>query len=450
VAPVLEAPKSAPRAPAVHEPAVGSPAVHSIERGRAISHALVRWYLESRRDLPWRRTRDPYAIWVSETMLQQTRVDVVVPYYERFLARFPTASALAAAPIDDVLGLWAGLGYYRRARQLHAAALAVVRDHAGRLPADETALRALPGIGRYTAGAILSIAFERPAAIVDGNVARVLSRLFALRGGPGESRWEKRLWALAGALVPADDPSSFNQGLMELGATVCTPHSPRCGDCPLARFCRARAAGRAEAYPPPKRRAPVVRVERWAIVLERSDDGARLVRRRGDDERNAGFWELPEIAAPDADVTDGGARTPRAHWARELRAAGIAARAIDAIEEIGAVRHSILSQAIRVRVFSARATGGTGAARSTRAMSDGWRWVTSAELAALPHTSISRKALAEIERVRREGHQLGFDLVPRGRADVRAAVGAATPRAPAAAPAPARTAARGGSTNKRR
>ncbi len=212
----------------------------------------MRWFRAGHRDLPWRRTREPYRVWVSEIMLQQTRVEVVVPYYERFVARFPTPHALADAPLDDVLAAWSGLGYYRRARQLHAAAALVVREHAGDLPADDEALRALPGIGRYTAGAIRSIAFGHAAPIVDGNVARVLSRLFALAGGPGDAAWEKRLWTLAAALVPAADPSAFNQGLMELGATVCTPRAPRCDACPLARFCKAHAAGREEAFPPAK------------------------------------------------------------------------------------------------------------------------------------------------------------------------------------------------------
>jgi A/G-specific adenine glycosylase len=241
---------SAPAAPPAH--------------ARALSGALVRWVRRDHRDLPWRLGRDPYAIWVSEIMLQQTRVEVVVPYYERFLERFPDVEALAAAPLDDVLRAWAGLGYYRRARQLHAAAAIVARDHHGRLPADEAALRALPGIGRYTAGAIRSIAFGEPAPIVDGNVARVLSRLFALPGGPGDSVWERRLWTLAGQLVPATDPSAFNQGLMELGATVCTPRSPRCAACPLARHCRALAEGRPEAYPPPRPRPKLVSVARPA------------------------------------------------------------------------------------------------------------------------------------------------------------------------------------------
>jgi A/G-specific adenine glycosylase len=332
------------------------------ERGRALAGALVRWFRAGHRDLPWRRTREPYRVWISEIMLQQTRVEVVVPYYERFVARFPTPHALADAPLDDVLAAWSGLGYYRRARQLHAAAALVVREHAGELPAEDEALRALPGIGRYTAGAIRSIAFGHAAPIVDGNVARVLSRLFALAGGPGDAAWEKRLWTLATALVPAADPSAFNQGLMELGATVCTPRAPRCEACPLARFCRAHAAGREEAYPPAKKRARPEKVERWVLLAVRPRDGAVWMRRRGDDEHNAGQWEAP-LVAPDAAGEPAGTR------------------------ELGTLRHSILAADYRIRVFH------SAAGRAPRDAGPGrWR----APDADGPVTTITRKALALI------------------------------------------------------
>ncbi len=335
------------------------------ERGRALAGALVRWFRAGHRDLPWRRTREPYRVWISEIMLQQTRVDVVIPYYERFVARFPTPHALAMAPLDDVLATWAGLGYYRRARQLQAAATLVVRDHGGTLPADDEALRALPGIGRYTAGAIRSIAFGHAAPIVDGNVARVLSRLFALPGGPGEAAWEKRLWTLAEALVPAADPSAFNQGLMELGATVCTPRAPRCESCPLARFCKAHAQRREEEYPPVKKRAKIERVERWVLLAVRPRDGAVWMRRRGDDEHNAGQWEAPLVAPAEGDTgPPAGAR------------------------ELGTVRHAILATDYRVRVFllaRERAPRGVGAGR--------WR----APDAEGPVTTMTRKALGLLE-----------------------------------------------------
>jgi A/G-specific adenine glycosylase len=256
-----------------------------------------------------------------------------------------------------VLHAWSGLGYYRRARQLHAAAAAVVRDHAGALPSEDEALRALPGIGRYTAGAIRSIAFGHAAPIVDGNVARVLSRLYALPGGPGEAAWEKRLWALAEQLVPTSDPSAFNQGLMELGATVCLPRAPRCDVCPLAKFCKAHAEKREEAYPRAKQRAQAEKIERWALVTIRPADGAVLLRRRASTEHNADQWELP--------VLEPQARLPRG--------------AIDA----GMVRHSILNRQYRIRILVSRSS-------ATRS---GYRFVAPAGRARLAVTTITRKAL---------------------------------------------------------
>lgn len=336
---------------------------------RALAQTLVRWFRRGHRDLPWRRSRDPYAVWISEVMLQQTRVDVVVPYFERFLARFPGVTALAAAPLDDVLTGWAGLGYYRRARQLHAAATVIVREHAGCLPTGDAALRALPGIGRYTAGAIRSIAYGERAPVVDGNVGRVLSRLFALPGGPGEAAWERSLWTLATDLVPAADPSAFNQGLMELGATVCTRHSPRCGACPLARFCRARAGGRPGAYPRPKARPNVVRVERWAWVCAREKDGALLMRRRGEDEHNAGQWEVP-LLAPIAGGPPDGAR------------------------HLGVFRHGILATDYRIEAWALAAAAARRAAAGAFA---GTRWWARDDLPARPVTTITRKVLALLE-----------------------------------------------------
>ena len=225
-------------------------------RRREARRALLAWYRAARRDLPWRRTRDPYAIWVSETMLQQTRVEAVIPYYERFLARFPDVGALAGADLDDVLSLWAGLGYYSRARNLKRAAEQVVTRIAGRLPDDADALRELPGIGRYTAGAIASIAFDRPAPIVDGNVARVLARLLGICASRSRSSAVKaRLWEEAERLADGPAPGDLNQALMELGARVCIPRAPRCdavsGVALLRRARRGRrrvaAGARAEA-----------------------------------------------------------------------------------------------------------------------------------------------------------------------------------------------------------
>jgi A/G-specific adenine glycosylase len=210
--------------------------------GKRLRAALLAWFDRNRRELPWRRTRDPYAIWLSEVMLQQTQVATVIPYWERFLARFPTVTALAEAPLDEVLSLWSGLGYYSRARNLHRAANEVVARHGGALPASHAALLALPGFGRYTAGAVASIAFGLPEPLVDGNVARVFSRACAIEGAPGDREREKKLWAEAARWVQGERPGELNQALMELGATVCTARSPRCGLCPLT-VCAWRAAG---------------------------------------------------------------------------------------------------------------------------------------------------------------------------------------------------------------
>ena len=232
----------------------------------ATGRRLRAWYRRRKRDLPWRRTRDPWPVWVSEVMLQQTQVATATPFYQRFLERFPTLESLARAPIADVLTQWAGLGYYRRARYLHEAARTVVRDYAGRIPADPEAFRRLPGVGRYTTAAVLSICFGTPLAVLDGNVARVLSRRFALAASVRDPRGAQMLWALAQALVPPRAPGDWNQAMMELGATVCTPRAPRCDACPLAAECEARARGRVDVLPPvPKRRA----VERIARAVPR-------------------------------------------------------------------------------------------------------------------------------------------------------------------------------------
>jgi A/G-specific adenine glycosylase len=264
-----------------------------VPRAVALRAALLAWFAVARRDLPWRRTRDAYAVWVSETMLQQTRVATVVPYYERFLRELPTVGHLAEATEERVLSLWSGLGYYRRARMLHAAAKEVAARHGGVVPDELEALRGLPGVGAYTAGAVVSIAFRRRAAVVDGNVARVLTRLFAVDDDIKTARGSARVWRLAEGLVPAGDgdPGDWNQALMELGATVCLPRAPACGGCPAAAFCVARAQGIAARLPriAPKR-APLA-VTRVALVL--ASRRAVLLARRRADVTFGGLWEPP-------------------------------------------------------------------------------------------------------------------------------------------------------------
>lgn len=257
-----------------------------------LRESLLDWYGRARRDLPWRRVRDPYAIWLSETMLQQTRVQTAIPYYERFLRELPTVRSLAEAPEERVLSLWSGLGYYRRARMLHAAAKQVTESYGGRMPEEAGELSKLKGVGRYTAGAIASIAFGKRAALVDGNVARVLSRLFAIDEDIKSSRGAATLWSLAEELVDGvDDPGEWNQALMELGATMCSPRDPKCVECPVRADCVARERGIVGTLPRTSRRAAPLSVRRAAIVLA-SRTRVLLARRRRE-VLFGGLWEPP-------------------------------------------------------------------------------------------------------------------------------------------------------------
>jgi A/G-specific adenine glycosylase len=267
--------------------------------------ALLEWYSRHRRDLPWRRTRDPYAIWVSEIMLQQTRVAAVVDRYEQFMLRFPTVFALAEAAEQDVLALWSGLGYYRRARMLHKAARAVAAIGNGKMPGTAAELRALPGVGAYTAAAVASIAFNEPVAVVDGNVERVLCRVAAW---DADGEHERKVYDLAGRLVDPDSPGDFNQAMMELGATVCLPRNPQCLACPLAGFCKTRGEHRTA----PRARS-VVREVGYALCLRSAHKGPRfdlaraqvlLQQRPPHVSVMPGMWELPMLlAVPNGDTT---------------------------------------------------------------------------------------------------------------------------------------------------
>ncbi len=346
---------------------------------KATRTLLLEWYRKNRRDLPWRRTRDPYAIWISEAMLQQTRVETVIPYYERFLERFPDVFALASSDADELLGVWAGLGYYSRARNLRKAANVVVEQHAGQLPDSAEALRELPGIGRYTAGAVASIAFDRPEAIVDGNVARVLARLLEIREEIKSPAVQRQLWDEAAALARGPAPGDLNQALMELGATVCTPKSPDCKACPLRRRCAGLAAGDPESLPvktkKPKPRA-VEAVTGWLVRR-----GKVLAVRRPPHGLLGGLWELP--GGDLAKKEDPAAGMLRAlHEAIGLRSA--------AVERLGSVEHLFTHRRLRLHVFRCDTPVG-------RVRLDGFdahRWVAPTALAQLPHGAPTRKALA--------------------------------------------------------
>lgn len=263
------------------------------------SKELLVWYDRSKRDLPWRRHRDPYYIWVSEIMLQQTRVDTVIPYFQRFIERFPSITDLAEAPEEDVLKLWEGLGYYSRARNLQAAARQVVERHGGVVPNDKEAVSALKGVGPYTTGAILSIAYNQPQPAVDGNVMRVLSRYFLIEEDIMKAKTRSIMEELAAELIPDGRASDFNQALMELGALVCTPKSPCCLTCPVMEYCAARLEGVVDELPIKSKAKPPRPEYRFVALVEGSgrNEGRVLIRRRADTGLLARMWELPHTLA---------------------------------------------------------------------------------------------------------------------------------------------------------
>lgn len=260
------------------------PLPHSLTATRRFRKTLLAWYDAHRRDLPWRADRDPYRVWLSEIMLQQTRVAAVIAHYHEFLRRFPTIEKLAAAREASVLAAWSGLGYYRRARMLHAAAKVIVREHEGNFPETAEGLRTLPGIGRYTSAAIASIAFDEPVAVVDGNVERVVQRL------AGKRLSNEQMWKAAGEFLDRSRPGDFNQAMMELGAVVCTPRTPQCITCPVIAQCATRGELAAAAQPAPQKKRDIY------YALDVRDGKVLLVRRPLDASLMAGMWELPELS----------------------------------------------------------------------------------------------------------------------------------------------------------
>ena len=311
-------------------------------RRAALRRRLLAWYDAERRELPWRFAQlgaDPYRVWVAEVMLQQTQVRAAIPYYHRFLARFPTLEVLAAAREEDVFAQWSGLGYYARARNLHAAAREALREHGG-LPRSLEALRALPGFGPYTAGAVASIAFAIPAAAVDGNVARVLARLFLVRGDPGHGPVRARVDDLARALVDPERPGDLNQALMDLGATVCGKPVPGCGRCPVTALCAARRAGLERVVPPARRRPARRPLVLGCAVVRRGD--AILVARQPARGLFAGLWALPSAELrPDDDARRTLARALRGE--HDLRAA--------VREELATCERTLTHRALTLRAF---------------------------------------------------------------------------------------------------
>ena len=345
-----------------------------------VALALLQWYDAGKRDLPWRREASAYRTLVSELMLQQTVVATVVPYFERFVRRFPDLRALAAASEEDVLALWSGLGYYARARNLHRTARRVVEEHGGELPGDEAALRRLPGVGEYTAAAIASISFGQRTFPLDGNAARVMARLVGEDRAIDLPAVRAALRARGQALVPADRPGDFAQAVMELGALVCVASTaPRCQACPVARSCAARAQGRAGELPVRLAKRPRRAVELVCVGAVRR--GRVLLVRRAAGELLAGTWSLPAADSEAGESDEGASR-------RALAALGLAARG--PAVRAGVVRHIFTHRDVTARVVRAGVTGTPTAAEKAR-------WVSRDELANLALSSFARKMLAVLD-----------------------------------------------------
>jgi A/G-specific adenine glycosylase len=344
---------------------------------------LLAWFAVEARNLPWRRgglsqsVRAPYRVWLAEVMLQQTQVDTVVPYYERFLARFPTVAALAEAPLEEVLKLWEGLGYYARARNLHTAARQILTQHGGQIPDTFETLLALPGVGRYTAGAVASIAFGQDVPAVDGNVRRVLARVFAIREDVSRPAAQRKLEALAAELLPLGQAGAFNEALMELGATTCTPRAPKCDCCPLRNLCQARATGEQEALPVkrPRKRTPHYDV---AAAVTIDDLGRILVAQRNADDMLGGLWEFPGGKCEDGETL------PEC-LAREMREElGVE---VEVGKKLTVVKHAYTHFRITLHAFRCRVVSGEPRCLDCAA----FRWASPAELDALPMSVADRK-----------------------------------------------------------
>lgn len=381
---------------------------------------LTRWFAANHRPLPWREGYAPYPVWISEIMLQQTQVEAVLPYFERWIALFADPAAVAAAREEALLKAWEGLGYYARARNLHKAAREMVRRHGGEVPGNLEHLLALPGIGRYTAGAILSIGFNRPAPIVDGNVGRILARIFAMEHPLRSPQGQRHLWAWAEALLPTRNPRDFNQGLMELGALVCRPRQPRCDACPVLAHCAVGngavgngavgngavgngavgngASERPEDFPRPSRK--ITRPLRTGVMLlARDPKGRLLLRRRPPRGLWGGLWELPWNELE-------GTETPARATARLLRELG--QTPADTPAPLGVIAHGLTHFQLRLDCFGITLAPGhgtpgavTGTARDAAAelgaTDSALQWATPARIAKLPLARLSHKALALAE-----------------------------------------------------
>jgi A/G-specific adenine glycosylase len=352
----------------------------------AFVRKLLRWFDRHQRDLPWRRDRDPYRIWVSEVMLQQTTVAAVIPYFERFLETFPTLAELAAADEQSVLRLWSGLGYYRRARNLHRAAQMLHAEHGGSLPDDPDLWASLPGVGRYILGAVLSQAFDRRLPIVEANSQRVLCRLFGQDGDASREPVKSWLWNTATQLLPRRRAGDFNQALMELGAIVCTPESPRCGECPVTGSCAAKALGRQHEIPQKAQRKTPIDVLTVAVAIRKG--GRVLLAQRSDDAaRWAGMWELPHTERHGGESVDAAAQ-------RLLKSVGVRA---DLERELLTIKHGVTHHRITLTgVEAAWRRGEFSSSVHARV-----KWLRPAELGNYPTGSAQGQLLDAVRQPRR-------------------------------------------------
>lgn len=349
----------------------------------AIRHRVADWYRRSHRKLPWRETTDPYRIWISEIMLQQTQVATVIPYYNAFLTRFPDIFSLAAAGLQEVLKIWEGLGYYARARNLHKAAKKIVAEYGGRIPTEMDAIRSLTGIGGYVAAAVLSFAYGRPHAVLDGNVKRVISRLFSMDAPVNRASAHNDFQAISDRLLDRDRPALYNQAIMELGALVCKPKNPACTECPLAGECSAYGEGQISRYPVRDRKPPVP--EYMMVIGVVRKNGRFLIVQRAENGLLGGLWEFPGVKI-DAEADESPETALRRHLLESVNLE------VEDPALLTHVRHAYTHFKIRAEVFSCTYAAG----RVRLAGPAGFKWVTAEEMEKYPFTGVARKILDRI------------------------------------------------------